>query len=227
MFGAPVSDFLKSLQQPEYVHVLLNHVPLTGLFSALLGLIGGLIFRKRALLFLGLTLVSLFSLSAWPVSEYGEQGYDRVLAMSDDAGRACLERHRDLAGRWVFLFYVAAGAGVVALVAGWKWPKSLWPASLGVAVLAASSLVAGTVIAEWGGRVRHREFRPEPAPAAALTRTFQTARPADRRSADFQSAVSRVSNPLSPTAPPTLCRLEVGDTAGWKPALRAFGAPGH
>ncbi len=42
-----------------------------------------------------------------------------------------------------------------------------------------------------------------------------------KRSADFQSAVSRISNPLAVTdahAPDVLpaCRLEVGDTAGWE-----------
>ena len=31
-----MSIFLKNLQQPEYVHVLLNHLPLTGLFAAAL-----------------------------------------------------------------------------------------------------------------------------------------------------------------------------------------------
>jgi hypothetical protein len=46
------------------------------------------------------------------------------------------------------------------------------------------------------------------------------------RRADFQSSVSRVSNPLAVRNVrtlcllPTLCRLEIGDTAGWKPALR-------
>jgi hypothetical protein len=39
-------------------------------------------------------------------------------------------------------------------------------------------------------------------------------------SAGFQPAVSRVSNPQA-AGSPTPCRLEVGDTAGWKPALRA------
>ena len=43
------------------------------------------------------------------------------------------------------------------------------------------------------------------------------------RSADFQSAVSRVSNPLRAGPFPTPCRLEVGDTAGWKPAPQALG----
>jgi hypothetical protein len=38
------------------------------------------------------------------------------------------------------------------------------------------------------------------------------------RSAGFQPAVSRVSNPQAARSS-TPCRLEVGDTAGWKPAL--------
>jgi len=70
------------------------------------------------------------------------------------------------------------------------------------------------------------------AAAKRTTRIFHMlAKPAGR-SADFQSAVSRVSNPLRAGPFPTPCRLEVGlsacdaqagDTAGWKPALRAFG----
>ncbi len=154
-----MSVFLKSLQQPEYVHVLLNHLPITGLGVALLSLVVGLVVRKRPVLLLGLALVSLLALSAWPVAEYGERGYDRVLSMSDDDGQVYLERHRDLAERWMFLFYVTATAGAVAMVVGWKWPWSLWPASLGVALLCLGSLVAATFIAESGGVVRHREFR--------------------------------------------------------------------
>ncbi|PWU20067.1 MAG: hypothetical protein C5B50_04850 [Verrucomicrobia bacterium] len=41
-------------------------------------------------------------------------------------------------------------------------------------------------------------------------------------SADFQSAVSQCFQPASwpPSTVRTICRLEIGDTAGWKPALR-------
>jgi hypothetical protein len=163
-----MNGWLKMLQQPEYVHVLLNHLPLTGLFAAWLGLVVGLFLRKRELLILGLALTSLFSLSAWPVTEFGEQGYDRVLSMSDDDGRASLERHRDLAARWVFLYYLTAGLGAVAMAVGWKWPKSLWTASLAVALLCVASLSAGAIIARWGGMVRHREFRPDPLPLAQI-----------------------------------------------------------
>ena len=44
------------------------------------------------------------------------------------------------------------------------------------------------------------------------------------RSAGFQPAVSRVSNPPARSTIRTPCRLEVGDTAGWKPALRRLRA---
>ncbi len=69
-----MSDFLTSLQEPEYVHVLLNHLPMTGLLAALLSLAVGIVVRTRPVLLVGRALVSLFSLSAWPVSEYGEGG---------------------------------------------------------------------------------------------------------------------------------------------------------
>lgn len=166
-----MSVFLKGLQQPEYVHVLLNHLPLTGLAVAWLVLAAGLVARKRAILFLSLALVSLLSFSAWPVAEYGERGYDRVLAMADDDGQVYLERHRDLAEKWLFLFYVTAAAAAAALAVGWKWPQSLWPASAAVAVLCLGSLVAAAFIAESGGVVRHREFRygpPLQAPSSGL-----------------------------------------------------------
>lgn len=159
-----MQSFLEALKQPEYVHVLLNHLPLAGLFAALLGLLGALALRHGAGVRLGIALVSLFALSAWPVSEFGEEGFDRVLSLTDDDGAAYLKHHKDLADRWVFLFYVTAGVGTLGLAASWKWPKSLMPCAGIVAVLAASSLVAGAVIADCGGKVRHREFRIGPAP---------------------------------------------------------------
>jgi peptidoglycan/LPS O-acetylase OafA/YrhL len=147
------------LQQPEYVHVLINHLPVTGLFAALLFLIAALVARKRVAIFLGMALVSLFALSAWPVSEYGEAGYDRVYSMADDTGGAYLKQHRELADRWVWLFYVTAAVGAGGMVAGWKWPRCLWATASAVVVLTVGSLVAGAVIADYGGKVRHPEFR--------------------------------------------------------------------
>lgn len=160
-----MSSFLDTLQQPEYVHVLLNHLPLSGLFAAWSCLVAAVVLRSRTTALVGLLLVSLFSLSAWPTYVYGQRGYDRVYAMADRDGDAWLKEHRELAERWIWLYLVTGGLGIAGTVAGWKRPKWLLAAKLAVAILALSSLVAGAVIADHGGRVRHGEFRNGPPPA--------------------------------------------------------------
>lgn len=189
LFRRAMQAFQEALKQPEYVHVILNHLPLAGLFAALLGLVGALVVRHQPGVRVGLVLVSLFALSAWPVSEFGEEGFDRVLSLTDDAGAAYLKHHKELADRWVFLYYATAGVGALGLAASWKWPKSLWPCAGAVAVLATSSLVAGAVIADCGGKVRHREFRFGPAPVEPKDRAMKLT-PAAARSAGVQTARS-------------------------------------
>jgi ABC-type Fe3+ transport system permease subunit/DNA-binding beta-propeller fold protein YncE len=60
--------------------------------------------------------------------------------------------------------------------------------------------------------------------AGRLTQMFHTPTTPPGGSAGFQPAVSRVSNPPDAGVGTTVCRLAVGDTAGWKPALHGFGA---
>ncbi len=157
------------LQQPEYVHVLLNHFPLTGLFVAVVFLAGAVVLNNRPGLFLGLGLVSLMALSAWPVSTFGERAYDRVLSMSDTAGQAWLKQHAQLAAHWVFVYYLTAAAAATAMFAGWKRPALFRAACLAVVIVALGALTAGTIIAECGGKIRHREFRLGPPPTGNTT----------------------------------------------------------
>lgn len=153
------------LQQPEYVHVALNHFPLVGLFVAALALAAALVSRNRPATLIGLGLLALMALSAWPVYSYGEAGYDRVLSMSDDAGQAFLKYHEHLAERWVFLYYVTAAVATLSFVVAWKWPRLLNVTSILCLLLALASLTAGIFIAHAGGEIRHREFRSTPPPA--------------------------------------------------------------
>jgi hypothetical protein len=155
------------LNQPEYLHVVLNHLPLIGLLVAMLALLAALVTRNRTAILIGLALVGLLALSAWPVAESGEDGYDRVLAMSDEAGGKFLAHHRALADRWVFLYYVTAGIAGLGFGLAWKWPRTLVPSSILALLLAAASLAAGIVIAKAGGPVRHREFRTDPPPQSS------------------------------------------------------------
>jgi len=152
------------LSQPEYVHVAINHFPLVGLFVAMVALVVALIVKSRAATLIGLALVGALALSAWPVYEYGQAGFDRVLSMADEPGQAFLRYHAHLAARWVFLYYLTAGVAALGLGLTWKWPRVLTPASLVALVLAAASLTAGIFIAQAGGDIRHREFRDGPPP---------------------------------------------------------------
>jgi hypothetical protein len=155
---------LRDLQQPEYIHVLLNPLPVYGLLIGLIGLVIALILKSRRAQITTLTLVLISSASAWPVYEFGQQGYDRVLSMADDAGQAWLDEHRERGEDLIWIFYVLAALSAIAIAAPIKWPKSSMPLALAVLFLGVVTLGSGAYIAYAGGRVRHREFRNEPAP---------------------------------------------------------------
>ncbi|MDQ6913715.1 MAG: hypothetical protein M3128_12660 [Verrucomicrobiota bacterium] len=70
---------LEHLRNPEYVHVLLNPLPVYGLGLGLFGLIIALISRARAARVTALAIVFVSTISVWPVFHYGDSAYDRVL----------------------------------------------------------------------------------------------------------------------------------------------------
>src|SRR5437762_6916723 len=90
-----MTAFLQALQrQPEYVHVLINPLPIYGLAMGWIGLIIALFLRSRPAQIATLALVLISAVSAWPAYEFGEEGYDRVLSMTDDDGHAWLDEHQ-------------------------------------------------------------------------------------------------------------------------------------
>ena len=159
-----METLLRDLRQPEYIHVLLNPLPVYGLLVGWVGLLIALLQRSRRAQIATLTLVLLSSVSAWPVSEFGEQGYDRVLSMTDDDGQAWLDEHMHRAQNLIWIFYALAALSAIALAVPIKWPNSSVPLALAVVLLGMVTLGTGAYIAYAGGRVRHREFRNEPAP---------------------------------------------------------------
>jgi hypothetical protein len=160
MIGALVRD----LRQPEYIHVLLNPLPVYGLLVGWVGLVIGLALRSRRAQVATLSLVLISSISAWPVYEFGQQGYDRVLSMTDEAGEAWLDEHMHRAEDLIWVFYALAALSVFAIAAPIKWPRCSVPLAIAVILLGAVTLGSGAYIAYAGGRVRHREFRNEPPP---------------------------------------------------------------
>src|SRR6266568_3145567 len=156
--------FFQHLNSPEYMHVLLNPVPVYGLAIGIVGLLLAIIARRRMAIVIALALVFLSGLSAWPVYQYGEAAYDRVKAMADSAGDQWLDEHMRRGEQLIYVFYVVAALSVIAIAAEFKSPRAAVPLAVATVILAGANLGIGGYIAYAGGYVRHREFRFEPPP---------------------------------------------------------------
>ncbi|PYL46041.1 MAG: hypothetical protein DMF40_14075 [Verrucomicrobia bacterium] len=165
-----MSGFFRGLQQPEYVHTLINPLPVYGLGIGLFALSIAMFLRNGSAHIPALTVIFLAAASAWPVKYYGEQAYDRVLSMSDETGSAWLAAHEDRADKFIWSFYLLAVAAAAAIVVPMKFPKSAMPLIISTILLSIASLAAGGYIAYAGGKIRHREFRTEPPPPKPVER---------------------------------------------------------
>lgn len=154
---------LKNLTQPEYLHILLNPMPIYGLSIAVLALAITLVRRNRAGQVLALWLVFLAAGSAWPTYGYGEDAYHRVYLIADGDGQEWLDHHMHRAEKAIYVYYAAAAAALLAVLLPRKIPGSALPLTILTFLLALAALGAGGWIAHAGGKVRHSEFRaPDP-----------------------------------------------------------------
>ena len=162
-----MNAFSKYLNSPEYMHVLLNPVPIYGLAIGLVGLLLAIIARSRPAIVIALVLVFLSELSAWPTYYYGEAAYDRVTGMGDSVGDQWLTKHLARGEKWIAAFYVLAGLAVIGMLAPIKWPRTSVPLAIATLVIGCGTLGIGGYIAYAGGHVRHKEFRFEQSSPAA------------------------------------------------------------
>ena len=105
-----LQTFLRDLQQPEYIHVLINPLPVYGLAIGLIGLVVALCLRSRRAQITALVLIFIAAASAWPVVHFGEEAYDRVLSMTDSDGEAWLKAHEQRADKIRICFLRACSA---------------------------------------------------------------------------------------------------------------------
>ena len=159
-----IETILRDLRQPEYLHVLLNPLPVYGLLVALFGLIAATYLRSRGGQLTALVLIFGSALSVWPVKYHGDQAYERVLVLADEDGQAWLKAHEHRADELIYFYYALALISAVAIFAPKKWPKTARPLVYATMLLALVSLGAGFYIAYAGGKIRHREFRTVPPP---------------------------------------------------------------
>lgn len=158
---------LELLEDPAYRHVLLNHLPVTGLAVAWIVLLCGTIEGRGRSIRFGLALVLVMSAAGTVAIQVGDEAYPFVFDLLDGTGRAWLDHHTELADRWGILVTLNAIAAAAAFGVG-VWRESLQRLT-GIIVLVTTiaSLVSVGVIAEAGGKIRHSEFRLTDPPAAA------------------------------------------------------------
>lgn len=164
-----IDSLLRALRQPEYLHTLLNPVPIYGLGVGLIGLAVALFLRSRTAQISTLTIILISSATALPVYLLGRQAEARMEGIVDADGRKWLEVHEDRAEKVIYAFYALGALSAAALLAPTWWPRSATPLALGVFAVAVVALVLGGFVAHAGGRIRHREFRTGPLPEPALS----------------------------------------------------------
>jgi hypothetical protein len=154
--------------QPEYVHLLFNPALTHALPLAAAALLFSFVFRRPGVRALALGLVFVTATAVWPTVHYGESGYDRMISASDQRGGEWLDvhRHRAESGEW--LFYVTAAVALAALLAPLRWPRSAPPLAALALALSLAACAMAIYIAYPAGKIRHREFRHGPPPAAEL-----------------------------------------------------------
>jgi hypothetical protein len=163
-------DLMDLLGDPAYRHMLLNHIPVIGLFIALVVLITGLALRQAVLLFTGLALISVTAGASIPVANYGDAAYTAIYDSLDGHGRGWLDYHAELAESWLPLLIANAALAVMAIVVGIvRRPLLLW-ASVLVALATFAGLGGTIVVASAGGKIQHPEFRISDPPPVTSTR---------------------------------------------------------
>lgn len=166
-------DFIDLLNEPAYRHLLLNHVPIVGLFVAFVVLIAGLAVRQSALLFTGLVLVALTAGATIPVASYGDAAYPAIYDALDGDGRKWLDYHAELAETWVPVLIANAALAVIAVVAGVLRHRLLLWAALLVALVTVAGIAGTTLVASAGGKIQHPEFRLSDPPVVESSRRLR------------------------------------------------------
>ncbi len=153
---------MSHLKQPEYIHVIINVMPLVGMGLGAALLLVGLRLESEGMREAGLALVVLAGVITFPTVQFGQHAYDRLYEQIPMEAQQWLDVHMTRAERLQWFFYLTGGLAAWALVSSRKKkPAAVRQAQ---ASLIAAGLCAS--LAAWishaGGQVRHSEFRLGP-----------------------------------------------------------------
>ncbi len=153
---------------PEYLHVVLVHLPLVGVGCMILLLaaywVAG---RSRAWALAGLLVGAVTALPTPIIMGTGEEAWERLkpggemawVLASDGGAALALNRHEEVAHQRGKLFYLVLVVSLAGLAVAWRLPKYL-PWAVGAALLiGVVAVVANVESAKTGGEIRRPDFR--------------------------------------------------------------------
>ena len=150
--------------QPEHIHVMVNHFPVTLILLIPPLLLAGLFFGKNSILAVGFCLCILADLSTPVVMQTGKSAHTRfemgqIQPPLDEEGDIAAEMHQDMAEKAAPLLYFVGFGGIAGLLILRFRPA--WKNHItGIVILLAFGATFFTLqSALLGGRIRHPEFR--------------------------------------------------------------------
>jgi hypothetical protein len=167
-----MDNIAAALKKPDYIHVLINPLPVYALLIAIVLLAISLFRRNREGRTIALALIIFVGLISWPTWYSGHQAFDHVEQSSyeadafDDTGSQWAGVHAQRADQFVYFLY---GTGVMAALTIFlprKFPRSEKPLLWLTFLSALAALWAASLIARAGGEIRHQEFRTTSPPSA-------------------------------------------------------------
>jgi len=147
------------MSQPEYVHVLLNPMPLYGMAAGAFLLVWSRLrhpeeFPEGVLIWI-ILVAMITALAVY----FGEKGLENVGVIADAHGNRWLARHKERAETLMYIFYLTGFSALSALFAQRSKPlvalRLVWVTLL----LTFASIGAASWISHAGGQIIHAEFR--------------------------------------------------------------------
>jgi hypothetical protein len=106
-----------SVRDPEYLHLLLESLPLYGLGIGLLFLVVAQLTGEGKSRLFALLIITLSAASVWPYQDLREKATPRIIATRDTSLGPLIREQTERRSRFNWVYYTLAVAGAVTLAA--------------------------------------------------------------------------------------------------------------
>jgi len=154
-----ILSMLHHMSQPEYVHVLLNPMPLYGMAAGAFLLIWTCWRRPAEFPEGALLWIILVALVTGLAVYFGERGYENVGVIADAHGNRWLAHHKERAEHLMYVFFLTGFSALGALFSQRRRPRVALRLVWITLFLTWASMGAASWISHAGGQIMHAEFR--------------------------------------------------------------------